>query len=163
MATCTLINSASRWNDELNHWVFMSAVYEQSFNTWSDLNPACIIWYSLQAACCWWSIRSCCDKRCCSCLNLNCLSYGCRRCTLAVAPHCTSPVEATLSTRAFNFWKILNAHLEFTVYGCKHVRYKHFCNAVLLVWGLLRLAPIKCVMSWIWDNPLLRSWEVRVM
>ena len=40
------------------------------------------------------------------------------------------------------FGKYLNAHLTFMVYGRKH-RYihTHFCNAVPLVWGSLRLAP----------------------
>ena len=35
------------------------------------------------------------------------------------------------------------AHLKFTVYGRKHIRMlTHFRNAVPLVWGSLRLAPM---------------------
>ena len=42
--------------------------------------------------------NSCCDKqevRCHVCLNLSRLCYGSQRCTLAVAQHCPSPLEAT--------------------------------------------------------------------
>ena len=35
------------------------------------------------------------------------------------------------------------AHLKFTVYGRKHTHTS--CNAVPLVWGLLRLAPINTI------------------
>ena len=42
------------------------------------------------------------------------------------------------------FGKYLNMHLKFTVYGHKQARMvTHFCNAVPLVWGSLRLGPIK--------------------
>ena len=120
---------------------FMSVVYAQPFNTWSDLNLLCIILYGLQAACHWWSVRSCCDKqevRCHASLNLNCLRYSCQRCTPAVAQHCHA------SGRGHSiFGKYLNVHLKFTVYGRKHGRiHTHVRNAVPLVWGSLRLAPI---------------------
>ena len=42
------------------------------------------------------------------------------------------------------FGKHLNAYLKFTVYDRKHGRiHTHLRNAVRLVWGSLRLAPIK--------------------
>ena len=62
--------------------------------TWSDLNPVYIIWWfgsSLPL----WLVRSCCDKqevRCCACLNLSRLCYGCQCCILLVAQHCPSPM-----------------------------------------------------------------------
>ena len=76
--------------------------------------------YGQRAACCWWLVRSCCDKqevRCRVCLKLSRLCYGCQRCTLAVAQHCPSPIEATYYSSIFG--KYLNAHLKFTVYGRK--------------------------------------------
>ena len=94
------------------------------------------------------SVPSCCDKqeiRCRACLNLSHLRYCCRRHTLAVAQHCHSPIEAAYKCihEDVQFGRYLNAHLKFTVYGRKH-RYihTHFRNAVPLVWGSLRLAPI---------------------
>ena len=84
------------------------------------------------------------------CLNLSCLHYGCQRCTLAVAQHCPSPIEANLATkytRTFNFQEIFKR--AFKIYGIwprphTYVRiHTHLRNAVPLVWGSLRLAPIK--------------------
>ena len=119
------------------------------------LNPTCIILYDRRAACRWWSVRSRCDKqevRCRACLNLSRLRYSCQRCTPAVAQHChampftcMSSTKCTIRGRSI-FGKYLNAHLKFTVYGRKQARlvvYTHLRNAVPLVWGSLRLAPIK--------------------
>ena len=92
------------------------------------------------------SVHSYCDKqevRCRACFKLSRLRYGCRRCTLAVAQHCPSPALG----RSI-FVKYLNVHLKFTVYGRKQARiHTHFRNAVPLVWGLLRLAPITTSMQ----------------
>ena len=46
-------------------------------------------------------------------------------------------------TRTFNFWEIFKR--AFQIYGIwpqARMLQTHFCNAVLLVWGSLRLAPI---------------------
>ena len=96
--------------------------------TWSDLNRTVYNLYGLRAACHWWLVRS---------FNLSRLRYSCQCCTLAVAQHCPSPTY----THAFR--KYLNAHLKFTVYGCKQTStlQTHFRNAVPLVWGSLRLTP----------------------
>ena len=132
---------------ETKSWI--STVYGCSLCrtlTWSDLNPPCIISYGLQAACRWWSVRSCCNKqevRCRASLNLSRLRNGCQCCTLAVAQHC----HASAQGRSI-FGKYLNAHLKFTVYGRKHGRiHTHLDNAVPLVWGSLRLAPTKFLTS----------------
>ena len=64
---------------------------------------------------------------------------------LAVAQHCPSAHHLGPSyPRTFNFRKYFNAHLKFTVYGRKHTStlQTRFRNAVPLVWGSLRLAPI---------------------
>ena len=95
--------------------------------TWSDLNPACIILYVLQAACHWWSVRlhSCCDKQevtCCACLNLSHLHYGCQHHTLAEAQHCSSPIYYWgYLLRAQGRLILGNVHLKFMVYDCKQV------------------------------------------
>ena len=88
--------------------------------------------YSLRAAWHWWSVRSCCDKqetRCHACLNLSRLRYIYQHCTVAVAQHCPSPIEATYYTKCtwtFNFREYLNVDLKFMVNGCKHVHmYTH--------------------------------------
>ena len=65
--------------------------------------------------------------RCCTSFNLRRLRYGYRRCTLALAQHCLSPIEAT-----YTKWTR-------TTYTS--------CNAVLLVWGSLRLSP-RCHCLW---------------
>ena len=70
--------------------------------------------YGLRAVCLWWSICSCYNKqkvRCCACLNLSCLRYGCQRCTLAVA-------HLRRAQRRSIFGKNLNTHL---VHSCAHV------------------------------------------
>ena len=120
--------------------------------TWSNLNPPCIILYSQWAACRWWSVCSCCDKqevRCRLSLNLSRLRYGCQRCTLAVAKHC--PALAIIAMQVHEdiqfSGKYLNVHLKFTVYGRKQAWsvgriHTHLHNAVPLVWGSLRLAPL---------------------
>ena len=117
--------------------------------TWSDLNPPCLILYGRRAVCRWWSVHTCCDKqevfsvRCRASLNLSRLCYGCQRCTLSVAQQCHS---ARKYMRTFNFREIVKR--PFKIYGiwpqaqsvsCIHT---HLCNAVPLVWGSLRLAPI---------------------
>ena len=85
-APCTWID----FNAEMMSWI--ASVYECrlcTILTWSDLKPAFIILYGQQAACRWWSFRSCCDKeevRCSACLNLSRLRYSCQRCTVAVGP-----------------------------------------------------------------------------
>ena len=116
--------------------------------TWSDLNPLCIILYGWWAACQWWSVRSCCDKqkvRCRASLNLSHLRYSCQRCTLAVAQHYHANAWG-----GSIFRKYLNAHLNLRYMAAsKHGRSvgcirKRLRNAVLLVWGSLRLAPITC-------------------
>ena len=73
-------------------------------------------------------------------VHLSCLRYGCQRCTLAVAQHSPSPNARGHSI----FGKYLNTHFKFMVYGRKHTSMlpTHFRNTVLLVWSLLRLAPI---------------------
>ena len=133
------------WAESL---VFKSVVYAQPLPE-AISTQRVIILYGLWAACRWWSVRSCCDKqevRCRVCLNLSRLRYGCQRCTLAVvAQHCY-----LLSARGRSiFRKYLNAHLKFTVYGHKQAHtyvntlpQTHFRNAVPLVWGSFRLAPI---------------------
>ena len=116
--------------------------------TWSDLNPPCIILYGWQAACHWWSVRICSDKqevRYCASLNLSHLCYGCQRCTLAVAQHCPSPWISMPSPSAHGrsiFRKIFKH--AFKIYGIwpQARTLTHFCNAVPLVWGSLRLAPM---------------------
>ena len=83
-------------------------------------------------------------NRCRACLNLSHLHYSCQRCALAVAQHCPSPT--TKCTRTFNFWEIFKR--AFKIYGIWPQANKHVCihthllNAVSLVWGSLRLAPI---------------------
>ena len=111
-----------------------------------------IILYSRRAACCWSLVCSCCDKqevRCCACLNLSRLHYGCQRCTLAVAQHCHAMLFTywvLLSAWARSiFRKYLNAHLKFTIYGHKQARSvicTHLRNAVPLMWGSLTLSLI---------------------
>ena len=74
-----------------------------------------------------------------------------RRCTLAVAPHwCDSRLgilHARNYPRTFSLHEIFKcAHLKFTIYGCNQTylhTYIHTtsANAVMLVWGLPRLAP----------------------
>ena len=112
----------------------------------SQPRPPCIILYGRRAACRWWSGRSCCDKqevRCRASLNLSRLRYGCQR--------CTSPAKCT---RTFNFQEIFKR--AFTVYGHKRSRmHTHLRNAVPLMWGSLRVAPImsvtrKCSTLWGW-------------
>ena len=76
--------------------------------------------------------------------------YGCHSCmaltstTVVTVRRCTdnslSPTECTSS-------KSKCPHLKFTIYGSKQANkqtsiYTHMCNAVLLMWGLLRLASI---------------------
>ena len=107
------------------NWI--SSVYECRLCTTltcSDLNTPCIILYSWQTACCWWSVRSCCDNqevRCCASLDLRRLCYDCQRCTLAVAQHCHASAQERLV-----FGKYLNAHFKFTVYGHNQARsYSH--------------------------------------
>ena len=75
----------------------------------------------------------------------------------------------TLSARGRSiFGKYLNAHLKFMVYGRKQARtLTHFRNAVPLVWGSLRLAPIKYLLTglvncaaggqWSCDRNFIRS------
>ena len=78
-------------------------------------------------------------------LNLSRLRYDCQRCTLAVAQH-------NLPLRTFNFWKIFKS--AFKIYGIwpqahsvGHI-HTHLCNAVPLMWGSLRLAPIIYTQVW---------------
>ena len=117
--------------------------------------------YSLRAACRWWSVRSCCDKqelRYRACINLSRLRYGCQRWTLAVAQHCTSPtIQSTHGLSIFG--KYLNANLKFALYGCTHVCIQtHLHNAVPLVWGSLRLAPITVLKCWLKLQIWRRTW-----
>ena len=77
--------------------------------------------HSLQAT---WLVCSCRDKqevRCRTCFNWSRLCYGCRRCTLAVAQHFCSPIEAIYYTayEHVQFSGNVYAHLKFTVYGRK--------------------------------------------
>ena len=61
----------------------------------------------------------------------------------AVAQHCPSPSYLLSLRGRSTFGKYFNAYLKFTVYGRKQERMlPHFRNAVPLVWGSLRLAPI---------------------
>ena len=78
--------------------VYMSAVYARALPSSNGHKPACIIC----------TVCSCHDKqevRYRTCFNLRRLHHGCRSCTLAVAQHCPSPIEATCM-RTFNFWEI---------------------------------------------------------
>ena len=77
------------------------------------------------------AVRSCCDS---------CLCYGCQRCILAAAS-----IISHVSTRGRSiFGKYVNMYLKYMVYGRKHGRiHTHLHNPVPLVWGSLRLAPIK--------------------
>ena len=110
----------------------------------SDLNLACTICtVSEQPA----IDGCCCDKqevRCHVCLTLSHLHYSCQCCTLAVGQRCPSLLEATNKwMRTFNFWEIFKR--AFKIYGIwpqASTLRTHFRNAVPLVWGSLRLAPI---------------------
>ena len=91
-----------------------------------------------------------------------------RRCALAVALHQHNSGLGTKITRrswTFCLHEIFNcAHLKFTVYSRKQT-YIHTtsANAVTLVWGSLRLAPIKALLKnnydpqrhLVWSNLLL--------
>ena len=74
-----------------------------------------------------------------ACVNLSRLRSGFlsrRRCALAAGWTRDYP-------RTFSLREILKcAHLKFTVYGRKQTN-KHVCNAVTLVWGSLRVAPMR--------------------
>ena len=131
--------------------------------TCSDLNSPCIILYGRRAACCWWSVCSCCDKpevRYRASLNLSLLRYGCQRCTLALAPHC----HASAQGRSI-FGKYLNAYLKFTVYGHKHGQsYDHIdthtsmqCSPASV--GLTQARPnyfCRCSCAWVCHT----SWQL---
>ena len=93
----------------------------------------------LWAACCRLSVCSCHDKQevsCHMCFHLSHLHYGCQHCS----GHSLHEVHEDIQ-----FSGIIYALLKFTVYGCKQRnRHTHAsCNAVLLVWGSLSLAPVK--------------------
>ena len=130
------MNRLIKLHAEIMSWI--ASVYECCLCmtlTWSGLNRTMYNLYSLRAACRWWSICSCCDKhkvKCRACLNLSHLHYSCHWCTLAVSQDCSSL-----------FKKYLNAHSKFTVHGHKltSMLQTHFCNAVPLVWGSLRIVP----------------------
>ena len=135
---------------------FMSVIYAWPLP--EAISTRRIILYGQWAACRWWSACSCCVS-----LNLRRLHYGCQCCTLAVAPQL--PCKCT---RTFNFLEYLNAHLEFMVYGRSTVGHihTHLCNAVPLVWGSLRFAPIKC-WAHMWfvgvsDVCLINRWKTTV-
>ena len=75
---------------------------------------------------------------------------GNRRCTLAFRLHGT-PSSIFVRGPIFVILKFKRAHLKFSVYGRKQTDrqtdrhtyiHTHMCNAVTLVWGSLRLAPI---------------------
>ena len=128
----------------MKSWI--SSIYEcrlcRTGLTWSDLNLPCIILYSLRAACCWSSVRSCCDKqevKCHASLNLSRLRYGCQCCTLAVDQHChaSAPGRSILG-------KYLNAHLKFMVYGHKHghIHTSAQCSSTSV--GLAQARPTDC-------------------
>ena len=85
--------------NEMMSWI--ASVYECHLCTtltWSDLNLAFIICTVYeQPAVDAGLVHSCCDKqevRCRACFNLRRLCFGYRCCTLAVAQHCPSPIEA---------------------------------------------------------------------
>ena len=85
------------------------------------------------------------DRSCHACVNLSRLRSGFlsrRRCGLAVGWVALHRQQA--GTRETSLREIFKcAHLKFTVYGRKQASiHTHFRNAVMLVWGSLRLAPI---------------------
>ena len=101
--------------------------------------------YALQAACCWWAVCSCCNKqevRCCLCFNLSHL--------LPTLHSGSSPVLPftywgyLLSAWGHpQFWEICKC--KFKIYGIwpqASTLQTHFCYALLLVWGSLKLTPI---------------------
>ena len=118
----------------------MSAVHARALPEAGRSQPGVYNLYGLRAACRGWSVRSCRDKqevRCRTCLNMSRLRYGCQRCTLAVAQ------PALPCTMTFNFREIFMP--AFKIYGIwmQADRHTHTsCNAIPLVWGSLRLAPI---------------------
>ena len=72
---------------------------------------------------------------------------GHQRCNLhdsGSSPSPTRLLSACMSS-VFVILKFNHAHLKFTVYGHKQANiHTHVRNAVPLVWGSLRLAPINC-------------------
>ena len=118
--------------------------------------------YGLRAACCWWSVCSCRSKqevRCHTCLNLGCLRYGYRCSTLAVAQHCFARERST-------FGKYLCAFKIYSIWPQTNKHTHASCNAVPLVWGSLRLAPISLCSQWGWQVCLIfppsSSWLLTV-
>ena len=64
---------------------------------------------------------------------------------MAIALHLPNAWQLPITCRmhGIDLCKLKCAHLRFTVYSRKQANiHMHVCNAVLLVWSLLRLAPI---------------------
>ena len=127
----------------------MSVVYWCTTLTWSsDLQPAgvyLIILYGLQEVCRWWSVHRYSDKQE-GTVGVKLEPSPLRLPTLHSGSSPGCPALPWKCTRTFNFWEIFKG--AFKIYGIRPQASKqarihtHFRNAVPLVWGSLRLAPI---------------------
>ena len=113
--------------------------------TWSDLNPA----YNFVRSASSLPLMVGSVRSCRACLNLSCLRYGLPTLHSGSSPalpchalHLSTLQLPTKCTRTFNFREIFKR--AFKIYGIwpQGRIHTHLRNAVPLVWGSLRLAPI---------------------